>query len=132
MIKSGYSKKEKTAILFLLLANVLILLTIMTKTAFIHAEEKPSVSQAMNISAFALFPLSATMLLAIPAAIVSSVFGIILFLIGFSATAIAHYFGIQKASAFRRSPFLTLLCSAIGAAAVLAICSYCLAMLFFG
>ena len=28
MIKSGYSKKEKTAILFLLLANVLILLTI--------------------------------------------------------------------------------------------------------
>ena len=111
---------------------VLILLTIMTKTAFIHAEEKPSVSQALNISAFALFPLSATMLLAIPAAIVSSVFGIILFLIGFSATAIAHYFGIQKASAFRRSPFLTLLCSAIGAAAVLAICSYCLAMLFFG
>lgn len=111
---------------------VLILLTVMTKIAFRHAEEKPSLSQAMNISAFALFPLSATMLLAIPAAIVSSVFGIILFLIGFSATAIAHYFGIQKASAFRRSPFLTLLCSAIGAAAVLAICSYCLAMLFFG
>ena len=49
---------------------LLVLLTLMTKIAFIHAEEKPSINQALNISAFALFPLSVTMLLAIPAAVV--------------------------------------------------------------
>ena len=111
---------------------VLILLTLMTTIAFIHAEEKPSVSQALNISTFALFPLSAAMLLAIPAAILSPAFGIMLIIIGFSSAAVVHYFGIQKASAFRRSPFLTLLCSAIVAAAIYALCSSCLAMLFFG
>ncbi len=111
---------------------LLVLLTLMTKIAFIHAEEKPSINQALNISAFALFPLSVTMLLAIPAAIISSAFGILLLLTGFAAAAVAYYFGIQKASAFRRSPFLTLLGSAIVAAAILATCSYCLSMLFFG
>ena len=111
---------------------LLIFLTLMTKIAFIHAEEKPSVNQALNISAFALFPLSVATLLAIPAAIISSAFGIMLVMMGFSAASVAHYFGIQKASAFRRSPFLTLLCSAIVSAAILEVCSSCLAMLFFG
>ena len=109
-----------------------ILLTVVTAIAFIHAEEKPSVSQALNISAFSLLPLSVTMLLSIPAALVSTAFGIMLVIIGIIASAVCHYFGIQKASAFKRSPFLTLLCAAIAAAAVLTLCSDCLAMLFFG
>ena len=110
---------------------VLVLLTVMTKIAFVHAEEKPSLNQALNIAAFSLFPLSVTMLLAIPAAILSTVFGVLLVLVGFSASAVAHYFGMQKASVFRRSPFLTLLCSATAAAVLLALGSQGLAMLLF-
>ena len=57
---------------------MLVLITVMAKIAFIHAAEKPSINQALNISAFALFPLSVTMLLAIPAALISSTFAIML------------------------------------------------------
>ena len=71
------------------------------------------------------------MLLVIPAAILSTVFGVLLVLVGFSASAVAHYFGMQKASVFRRSPFLTLLCSATAAAVLLALGSQGLAMLLF-
>ncbi len=110
---------------------ILILLTAITAVAFVHAEERPSVNQALNISAFALFPLSVTMLLAIPASLASTAFGIMLLLIGLVSAAITHYFGIQKASAFKRSPFLTLFFSAAAAAAILALCSECLAMLLF-
>lgn len=110
---------------------VIVLLAGMTGIAFLHANEKPSVNQALNISAFALFPLSVTMLLAVPAALLSTAFAILLLIIGVTASAVAHYFGLQKASSFRRSPFLTLLCSAIVAAAILVLCSNCLAMLFF-
>ena len=95
---------------------LLILLAVITRIAFMHAEEKPSVSQALNIASFALLPLSVTMIL----------------LIGIIASGVAHYFGIQKASVFRRSPFLTLLCSSFVAAAILALCSYGLSVLFFG
>ena len=121
-----------TAHAFIMAVLALVMLTVMTRIAFVHAEEKPSVNQALNISAFSLLPLSAAMLLSIPAALASTAFGIMLIIIGAVASAVFHYFGIQKASAFRRSPFLTLLCSATVAAAVLTLCSDCLAMLFFG
>ena len=111
---------------------LLILLAVMTRIAFMHAEEKPSVSQALNIASFALLPLSVTMILTIPATLLSSSFGILILLIGIIASGVAHYFGIQKASVFRRSPFLTLLCSSFVAAAILALCSYGLSVLFFG
>ncbi len=111
---------------------VMILLTVITEIAFIHATEKPSPSQALNISAFSLLPLSVAMLLSIPVALISSSLGIMLCMIGIIASAVCYYFGIQKASPFKRSPFLTLLCSTVVAAVILALCSNCLAMLFFG
>ena len=111
---------------------MLVLITVMAKIAFIHAAEKPSINQALNISAFALFPLSVTMLLAIPAALISSPFAIMLILLGFCAFAVAYYFGIQRASAFRRSPFLTLLGLSLAAAGVMTLCSFGLSVLFFG
>ena len=110
---------------------VLILLTIVTSIAFIHAEEKPSVNQALNIASFALMPLSVTMLISIPIALISTGMSIMLVMLGFMAAAVCHYFGIQKASVFRRSPFLTLFCVTVAAVALLAVCSECLAMLFF-
>ena len=110
---------------------ILILLAAVTAIAFVHADEKPSINQALNIAAFALFPLSVVMLLVIPATLLSSTFGILLLLIGFISAAITHYFGIQKASTFRRSPFLTLFFSTIVAAGILALGSECLAMLLF-
>ncbi|MBQ9902341.1 MAG: hypothetical protein IJM51_08165 [Clostridia bacterium] len=109
-----------------------IMLTVSTAIAFVHAEEKPSVNQALNIATFSLLPLSVAMLLSIPVALASSTLGIMLVIIGIIASSVCHYFGIQKASAFRRSPFLTLLCVTVIAAAILALCSDCLAMLFFG
>lgn len=110
---------------------LIVLLTIMTVAAFVHAEEKPTLNQALNIAAFSLFPLSIAMLIAIPSALLGTPFGIMLVLIGLTATAISHYFGIQKASTFKRSPFLTLLCSAIISAVILALCSNGLAILLF-
>lgn len=109
----------------------LVLLTVITQIAFIHAEERPSIHQALNVATFATLPLSLTMLLAIPAALLSIPFAILLIAIGMSASAISYYFGIQKASRFRRSPFLTLFVSAVVAAALLTLCSNGLAMLFF-
>ncbi len=110
----------------------LLTLTAMTEIAFIFAKEKPSVNQALNIAAFSTFPLSAIMLVAIPAALITSSFAILLLIVGITASAVAYYYGIQKASQFSRSPFLTLLGSAIVGAALLTFCSQVLAMLFFG
>ena len=109
----------------------LILLTVISMIAFIHADEKPSLNHALNISAFALFPLSIAMLLAIPVALVSTTISIMLVIIGIACTAVSHYFGLQKASVFRRSPFLTLLCSSIVAIVILALCGEGVAMLLF-
>ncbi len=108
-----------------------LLLGVVTKVMFLHAEETPSVNQALNIAAISLLPLSVLMLLAIPAALISAPFAVMLIIIGFGCTAIAHYFGVQKASTFKRSPFLTLIVSVVAGAAVLALCSHGLALLFF-
>ena len=111
---------------------LVLLLGIATKVVFLmHAEEKPSFNQAFNIATLSLLPLSAAMLLAIPTALFSTVFAVMLLLIGLCASAVSYYFGIQKASSFARSPFLTLLCAALIGAGVIALCSYGLSWLLF-
>ena len=113
-------------------ALLVVLLGLVTKIVFLmHAKEKPSLNQAFNIAAFSLLPLSVAMLLAIPTALLSTVFAVMLFLIGLCASAVSYYFGVQKASAFRRSPFLTLLCAALIGAGIMALCSYGLSWLLF-
>lgn len=110
---------------------ILSILAILTRIAFIHAEEKPSVNQSLNIAAFSLFPLTLAIILTIPAALLWTPFAVLLIVAGISASAVSYYFGIQKASAFRRSPFLTLLLSGIVGAGIFALCSFGLSMLLF-
>ena len=110
---------------------LLVLLAVMASIAFIHAKEKPSLNQALNIAAISLFPLSLTLLLTIPAALLWTPFAVLLTLMGISASAISFYFGIQKASVFSRSPFLTLSISGIICVAILALCSFGLSTLIF-
>ena len=111
--------------------TLLILQAVITRILFTHAEEKPSINQALNIVAMSLLPLSMVMLLVIPAALVSVPFAILLILVGLTASAVSYYFGIQKASAFNRSPFFTMVCAEMVAAAIITLCSHGLALLFF-
>ena len=111
---------------------LVLILGIITKVVFaIHAEEKASLNQALNIAAFSLLPLSTAMLLAIPTALLSTGFAVMLLVTGICASAVSYYFGIQKASAFQRSPFLTLLVSCVIGSGIIALCSYGLLWLVF-
>ena len=110
---------------------LIVMLAVTASVAFVHAKEKPAVNQALNIAAFSLLPLSLMMLLTIPAALLWTPFAVLLTLVGTAASAICFYFGIQKASVFNRSPFLTVFISGIIGAGIYALCSFGLSMLLF-
>lgn len=83
----------------------LLAFTVMTCLLFLIAKEKPSFSQALNITAFSTFPLSVCALLALPVSILSVPFAVGLLLLGFAVAVVMYYFGIQKASEYDKSPF---------------------------
>lgn len=83
----------------------LLAFTMMTSMLFLLAKEKPSFSQALNITAFSTCPFSVSALLALPISILSVPFAAGLLLVGFAVTVVMYYFGIQKASEYDRSPF---------------------------
>ena len=80
-------------------------ITLMTAMIFVLAEERPTFTQALNISTFATLPLSVCSLIALPVSLISAALGAGILLIGFAAGVIMYYFGLQKASEFKRSPF---------------------------
>lgn len=83
----------------------LIFISIMTSLLFLLAKEKPSFSQAMNISAFSTLPVSVCALLSLPVSLLSVPFAAGILLLGFAMAVVMYYFGVQKASEYNRSPF---------------------------
>lgn len=76
-----------------------------TLILFLFASEKPSLSQAMNISAVSLFPLSLGMLVSIGVSFISIPLAIFITAVCALMSSISYYFGVQKVSSFAKSPF---------------------------
>ena len=83
----------------------LILISITTSLLFLPAKEKPSFSQAMNISTFSTLPVSVCALLSLPISLLSVPLAAAVLLPGLAMASIMYYFGVQKASEYDRSPF---------------------------
>ena len=109
----------------------LLAVTVMTSMLFVIAKEKPSFSQALNITAFSTFPLSLCALLALPVFILSIPFAVGLLVVGFAMGVVMYYFGIQKASEFDKSPFWFFVLGTFVSVLLLSLLSMVLSMLIF-
>lgn len=98
---------------------------------FTRAEEKPSVTQALNISTFSLLPLTLCLLIANPISLLSVSAAIALLSLGVAVSAVMFYFGVQKASVFKKSPFWLFLLAGLGGLVLLWLCSFGLQTLLF-
>ncbi len=98
---------------------------------FTRAEEKPSVTQALNISTFSLLPLTLCLLIANPLSLLSVSAALSLLLFAFSVSVVMFYFGVQKASVFKKSPFWLFLIAGFGVLILLQLCSFGLQTLLF-
>lgn len=121
-----------TAYSALMAVAFIALLSAVTRIVFLLAEEKPSFNQALNIPAFSTFTLSVGLLLAVPLSFLSFSAAMSAVMLGAVSAAVCYYFGIQKASAFRKSPFLLLLLLAVCMAALLRGISFLLTLGLFG
>ena len=98
---------------------------------FTRAEEKPSVTQALNISTFSLLPLTLCLLIANPLSLLSVSAALSLLLFAFSVSVVMFYFGVQKASVFKKSPFWLFLIAGFGVLILLQLCSFGLQTILF-
>ena len=83
----------------------LLIVACMTTLTFILAEERPTFSQALNITTFSTLPLSVCCLITLPVSLLSVPFAAGILLMGFAASVVMYYFGLQKAAQFTKSPF---------------------------
>ena len=93
------------AFLLLISTSVLLIMSLLTLLMFALAEERPSFSQALNITAVSLFPASICMIIAAILSLLSPTLAVAVIFAGLAVSAVAYYFGIQKASIFKKSPF---------------------------
>ena len=117
-------------------AVVLSLLSVMIVAAiaailFTRAEEKPSVTQALNISTFSMLPLTLCLLVANPLSLLSVSAAFSLLLSGLAVSAVMFYFGVQKVSVFKKSPFWLFVAAGLGGLVLWQLCSFGLQTLLF-
>lgn len=109
----------------------LLVVTLITTLIFLLAEERPTFTQALNITAFCTLPVSVCSLLALPVSILSVPFACGVLLLGFTASVVMYYFGLQKASEFKRSPFWLFILMVFVGELVLTLVSMLLTILIF-
>ncbi|MDD6395000.1 MAG: hypothetical protein PUB37_02275 [Firmicutes bacterium] len=83
----------------------MLLIACATMLIFLMAEEKPSFSQALNITTVAAFPTALGMIATFICSFFSVPLAILMLTVGMMASAVSYYFGMQKASSFKKSPF---------------------------
>lgn len=89
----------------LMAAFSVFVLACLTMLVFLMAEEKPSFSQALNITTVAAFPMTLGMVASFICSFLSIPLSILMLTVGLMASAVSYYFGMQKASSFKNSPF---------------------------
>lgn len=120
-------------LLYSLLISILalIVISLLTLLMFIFAEEKPSFTQALNIVAVSAFPSSICMIIALALSFLYTPLAISIIVAGFSISAISYYFGIQKASSFKKSPFWIFIFCVLSGGILMSLISIVLTKLIF-
>ncbi len=83
----------------------ILVITSLTMLVFFMAEEKPSFTQALNITTVSAFPMCLGMVASFVCSFFSIPLSILMLTVGLMASGVSYYFGIQKASSFKNSPF---------------------------
>lgn len=109
----------------------IVLISVMTWLLFLLAKERPSFSQALNISTFSMFPLSVCILISMAVSILSVPFTVGILVMGLLMSVIMYYFGIQKASEYKTSPFWFFVLAVFVGELILSLFSMIFTMLIF-
>lgn len=94
-----------TVYIVLMSAALFLIISCAVKGIYYLADAKPTFSQALNITAVSIFPLSCALVLAAITSSFSLFLSLVLILAGVTTSAISLYYGIQKAAVFSKSPF---------------------------
>lgn len=137
LINSEISGEMMSAFVSLLLHSTLmsifslIIAAAFTLLVFILAEERPSFSQALNIITVAVFPSAICMIIAMAVSFLSLTLSASIIITGWAVSAISYYFGIQKASSFKKSPFIMFFASILSIDVLMCLISMILTKLIF-
>lgn len=115
----------------LMAALSVLVLACITMLIFLMAEEKPSFSQSLNITTVAAFPFALGMIAAFICSFLSIPLAILMLTSGLMASAVSYYFGMQKASSFKNSPFWVCFGGFIACGMLMGVLSVILAKLLF-
>ena len=108
-----------------------IMAAVIAGVLFLRAEERPTVTQALNIAAFSLLPMTIGLLIAVPLMLFAPVSALQLLVFCLAVSVVLFYFGVQKASFFTGSPFLLFLLASLLGVTLLRLCSFGIKLLLF-